>query len=160
VDTSFARAAKAHGCWSRLGRGLFHIVVILLVISFVQSHYLLKTKETTMPRINSKFAKLAGRIMTADSTRGLSARSLRQISVVAEKAGALSGGGEEAASTVGTICTSECISTASSVCLAGDLTSVTQRDPDLVKAIGVLHDRAVNELGEDGLAEAMVKLSK
>ena len=113
-----------------------------------------------MPKINPKFAKLVGKNVAAISTGGLSARSLRSINVVAEKAGALSGGGEVAASTVGTICTADCISTASSVCLADDLTTLTQRDPELMKAVAVLHDRAVSELGEDGLAEAMARMSK
>ena len=46
-----------------------------------------------MPKINPKFAKLVGKNVAAISTGGLSARSLRSINVVAEKAGALSGGG-------------------------------------------------------------------
>ena len=85
---------------------------------------------------------------------------MRDITIVAEKAIALSGGNEAAGSTVGTICTSECISTASSVCFAQEAVAMADRDPELMRAVSVLHDRAIAELGEDGLADAMARLNK
>jgi hypothetical protein len=113
-----------------------------------------------MPKISPAFAERIGRKITDVTAGGPSAGSLRNINVVAEKAGRLGGGGGVAASTVGTICTADCISTASCVCLADDLTTLAQRDPELMKAVALLHDRAIRELGEDGLAEAMANLGK
>jgi len=114
-----------------------------------------------MPRINPKFAKLAGKAIVAslETPGGISARSLKNIEVVAERAQELAGGDPLAASTVSTICTADCISTASCVCAQG-IDTITSREPEVARAIAVLHERAISELGVDGLAEAMVRLSK
>lgn len=117
-----------------------------------------------MPKLNTRFEKMLGkdftrRLAVADK---VSPKALKNLEIVAERAIDIGGGvGPQAASTVGTICTSECISTASSVCaVANDFTTLSERDPELMRAVTTLHERGIAELGEEGLAEAMAKMSK
>lgn len=117
-----------------------------------------------MPKINAKFEKMLGKtfVTQLDTPGGVSVRALKNLEIVAERAqGLAGGGGETAASTVGTICTADTISTASSVCAAAnDFSAMASRDPALMGAVTLLHERAIRELGEEGLAEAMAKMSK
>ena len=117
-----------------------------------------------MPKLNPRFEKMLGNTFTRqlESSGAVSARALKNLEVVASRAADISGGtGPQAASTVGTICTADTISTASSVCAAAnDFASLAEREPELMKAVTTLHERAISELGEDGLAEAMAKMSK
>lgn len=109
-----------------------------------------------MPRVNPQFARRLEGIVPMNTGP---TKSFQDIQLVVERAQSLSGSGEESASTVGTICTSECISTASSVCATG-INDLAATDPAVAQAVAVLHDRAIEKLGVDGLARAMVEVSR
>ena len=114
-----------------------------------------------MPRVSPKFSTILDAASSRRSVNGIKPKTLNEIQLVIERTQALAAtqANAQASSTFGTVCTADTISTVSCVCLES-AEALASQDPQLAQSIATLHDRAVAELGVDGVAEAIVRLSK
>lgn len=106
--------------------------------------------EARIAELEAEIARLRGSQNTPDVAEGM-----QSLNLTVERARA---GNEEvlaaAASTWSSFCCAATVSSASSYCVAQEMAVA---DPEVAQAFVILHKRAVEVMGEDGVVQALIE---